>query len=144
MKFFKIRKECRIKEDNRPVVVTVMNEVDKNAQNRLKRTEDRKAEDKGTDMENEWIYSMEQDESEKTQHRLHVLVKNRYFRKKIMIGMLAAASAGMILSGCGKKEEEAPAPLPKPQTIVEEDTEPVEDTIPDEEETVVEIGRAHV
>ncbi len=143
MKFFKIRKECRIKEDNRPVVVTVMNEVDKNAQNRLKRTEDRKAEDKGTDMENEWIYSMEQDESEKTQHRLHVLVKNRYFRKKIMIGMLAAASAGMILSGCGKKEEEAPAPLPKPQTIVEEDTEPVEDTIPDEEETVVEEEDTH-
>ena len=54
--------------------------------------------------------------------------------------MLAAASAGMILSGCGKKEEEE-VPLPKPQTVVE-DTEPDEETLPDEE-TVVEEEDTH-
>lgn len=56
-------------------------------------------------------------------------------KKRLMTGMLAAAGTGMLLSGCGKKEEEVLKP-PKPQTIVE-DTEPDEETLPDEE-TVVE------
>ena len=56
-------------------------------------------------------------------------------KKRLMTGMLVAAGTGMLLSGCGKKEEEVQEP-PKPQTIVE-DTEPDEETLLDEE-TVVE------
>ncbi len=54
------------------------------------------------------------------------------YRRKWMLGMLTLAGAGMIVSGCGKKEEET-VPLPEPQTIVEEETMPDEETIVEEE-----------
>lgn len=61
------------------------------------------------------------------------------WKKKWMLSILAAAGAGMLLSGCGKKEEEAaPLPEPKPQTVVEIEpeeppTQAEEETLPDEE-----------
>ena len=62
----------------------------------------------------------------------------REWKKKLMLSMLAAAGAGLLTGGCGKKEEEAPLPPQKPQTVVEaeEPKEPdlkEEETLPDEE-----------
>lgn len=61
------------------------------------------------------------------------------WKKKWMLGMLAAAGAGLLLSGCGKKEEEPPVQKPELPVVLEEE-EPQqadEETLPDEE-TVVE------
>lgn len=62
----------------------------------------------------------------------------REWKKKLMLSMLAAAGAGLLTGGCGKKEEEAPLPPQKPQTVAEpeEPKEPdlkEEETLPDEE-----------
>lgn len=61
------------------------------------------------------------------------------WKKKWMLGMLAVAGAGLLLSGCGKKEEEPPVQKPELPVVLEEE-EPQqadEETLPDEE-TVVE------
>lgn len=65
-------------------------------------------------------------------------------KQKFVLGMLAAAGAGLILSGCGKKEEEeTPLPPPEPQVqTVPEDTGPDEETLA-EEETAAEEEDTH-
>ncbi|MDE7312497.1 MAG: DUF3048 domain-containing protein [Eubacterium sp.] len=63
-------------------------------------------------------------------------IMNKEWKKKLMLSMLTAASAGLLFGGCGKKEEEAP-PLAEPQTVIEEEEAPeqtvAEETLPDEE-----------
>ncbi len=85
-------------------------------------------------MEKEWIKTKQGRQLETCRHG--------QFRKKIMFGIAAAAGIGMLLGGCGKKEEEA-LPVPKPQTVVEEDTTPEEEETVVEEETAVEDKDLH-
>lgn len=53
------------------------------------------------------------------------------FKRKLLTGLLAVIGAGMLCSGCGKKQEEE-TPPPEPPAVIE-DTEPDEETLPDEE-----------
>lgn len=96
---------------------------------------------KGTDMEKEWNYDTIQTES--ICHRRMAGAALRGFRKKLALGALAAAGAGMLLSGCGKKGE--PEPLPEPPAVVEEEPQPAPEpeTLPDEETAVAEEEETH-
>lgn len=85
-------------------------------------------------MEKEWMKT--------TQGRQPETCRHGQFRKKIMFGIAGLAGAGMLLGGCGKKEEEV-LPAPKPQTVVEEDTTPEEEETVVEEETAVEDKDLH-
>ncbi len=65
--------------------------------------------------------------------------KKPVWKKTVLASILAAVSTSIILTGCGKKEEETPpAPEEPPkvveETITEEETTPEEETIVEEEE----------
>ena len=94
-------------------------------------------------MEKEWSYDTVRSESEHIRKKRSGMCAGQ-LKCKVMLGMLAAAGAGMLLSGCGKKKEET-LPEPEPQTVVE-DTTPEEDETPDtliEEETQIEEEDLH-
>ena len=73
--------------------------------------------------------------------------KKSIWKKTVLAGILATISTSMILTGCGKKEEEAPpAPEEPPkvaeETITEEETAPEEETVVEEEEKDTHEGEA--